>query len=85
MQAYPNGIDIDPLYLYWVNVGVQLDNGDGTLMRCSLGSCSGTTKQLVGSIDVPDDIAVDSTSIFYAAYGNGDTPNTGVWRLTKPP
>jgi hypothetical protein len=84
MQAYPNGIDIDPLYLYWVDVGVQLDNGDGTLERCSLSACSTTTKQLVGSIDVPDDIAVDDTYIFYASYGNGDTPNTGVWRLPKP-
>jgi hypothetical protein len=85
MQSYPNGIDIDPLYLYWVDVGVTLDNGDGTLNRCALSQCSTSTVKLVGSIDVPDEVMVDDTTIFYSSYGNGDTPNTGIWSLPKPP
>jgi hypothetical protein len=85
MQSYPNGIDMDTLYLYWVDVGVTLDNGGGTLNRCTLGQCSTSTQQLAASIDVPDAVLVDETTIFYAAYGNGDTPHTGVWSLPKPP
>lgn len=83
-QPYVNGMDVDSNYLYWANVGVTLDNGGGTIERCSLASCSTSVQPLASKIDVPTDLAIDSTSIFWASYGNGDTANTGVWKMSKP-
>ena len=83
-QPYINQMDIDGNYLYWANVGVSLDNGGGTIARCSLASCSGSVQTIASKIDIPTDLAVDATSIFWAANGNGDTPNTGVWKMAKP-
>ena len=82
-QAYTNGIDADGTYLYWANVGVTLDNGGGSIVRCSLSQCSTTVTTLAAKIDVPIDVKVDTTSIFWNAQGNGDTANTGVWRMAK--
>ncbi|HEY1955001.1 MAG TPA: hypothetical protein VGH28_05300 [Polyangiaceae bacterium] len=83
-QAYVNGMGVDSNYLYWANVGVTLDNGGGTVNRCALTSCSTSTQTLATKIDVPTDLAVDTTSIYWAANGNGDTANTGVWKMDKP-
>lgn len=85
-QPYPAGIAIDPTYLYWVDQGVAMGDGNGTLNRCTLGSCSASISPLVNHIDVPDDIAVDDAGIFWAALSAGDdTPGCGLWRMTKPP
>jgi hypothetical protein len=83
-QAYVNAMDVDSNYLYWANVGVTLDNGGGTVVRCALSSCANSVQTLASKIDVPTDLAVDTTSIFWAANGNGDTANTGVWKMGKP-
>ncbi len=83
-QPYVNGIDADGQYLYWANVGVTLDNGGGSIARCSISQCSTTVSTLTSKIDIPIDVKVDPTSIFWCANGNGDTPNTGVWKMPKP-
>ena len=83
-QPYVNAMDVDGNYLYWATVGVSLDNGAGAVERCPLSACASNVQKVAGSIDVPTDLALDSTTIFWAANGNGDTPNTGIWKMAKP-
>lgn len=84
-QPYINGMALDGNYLYWVNIGAGMDNGDGTLVRCAFSGCSGTVQTIASFIDLPTDVEVDQTSLFYAAWGNGNTPHTGIWAMPKPP
>ncbi len=82
-QPYANGIDSDGTYLYWANLGVTLDNGGGTIARFALSQCSTTVTTIATNIDIPIDVKVDQTTIFWNAQGNGETPNTGVWKMAK--
>ncbi len=85
MQAYINGMDMDGTYLYWADVGAAMDNGTGSVLRCPLAGCSTNVTTLAGLVDIPTDLKIDSTFVFWSAWGNGVTPHTGVWRMTKPP
>ncbi len=82
-QPYVNSVTADALYLYWVNIGVGLDNGSGALMRCSVGDCNATAQSLVKNQDLPQGTANDETSIYWSNLGNGDTANAGIWKLAK--
>lgn len=86
-QGNPDAIDVDTSYLYWLDQGASStpDNGQGSVVRCSIAQCSATLKTLHANDDIPVDIKVDDTSIFWGSFGNGQTPNTGLWKMPKPP
>jgi len=86
-QGNPAAIDVDTSYLYWVNQGAATtpDNGEGSVVRCSIAQCSQTVKTLHANDDVPSAIEVDDTAIYWGSFGNGLTANSGLWKMPKPP
>ncbi len=86
-QGTPVAIDVDTTYLYWINQGAAAmpDNGEGSVVRCSISQCSTTLKTLHSNDDLPSDLKVDDTNIYWGSFGNGLTANSGLWKMPKPP
>jgi hypothetical protein len=80
-QRRPTDVASDGTGLYWVNFGSGTAS-DGTVVTCSIGSCS-TPTQLVGNQPDPRAILVDNVSVYWI--DNGATPGVGsLWKVAKP-
>lgn len=79
-QPLPLGLTVDATNVYWVNGGPGLGGTDGSVMTCTLGSC--TPKTLATKQLAPVAIAVDKTAYYWSNYALGN-PTGAVMRLAR--
>ena len=79
-QDLPLGLAVDQTNLYWVNGGSALGGNTGTIMTCTLGSC--TPKALAKGQLTPFSVAVDAKAIYWTNYALGN-PTGSIMRLAR--